>query len=41
MKAFLMSLLLLIAISLGAAVTLSLVPSSAQDSYTQKDNVRL
>lgn len=41
MKAFLMSLVLLAVITAAAAVTLSQMPRSAQDVFTQKSNVRL
>lgn len=40
MKAFLSSLVLLVAISVAAAVGLGLVPSSARDSFASR-NVRL
>ncbi len=41
MKAFLMSLVLLVAITAAAAVGLNLASRSAGDAFTQKSNVRL
>lgn len=41
MKAFLMSLVLLVVISSAAAVSLNYMSRSAQDAYTFHDNVRL
>ena len=41
MKAFLASLVLLVAISAAAAVGLNYVSQSAQDTFTQHSNVRL
>ena len=41
MKAFLASLVLLVAISAAAAVGLDYVSQSAQDTFTQHSNVRL
>lgn len=41
MKAFLVSLVLLVAISAAAAVGLNYLSRSAQDAYTFHNNVRL
>lgn len=41
MKAFLLSLVLLVAISTVAAIGLTVVPMSSQDAYTERSNVRL
>ncbi len=41
MKAFLTSLLVLAVITAVAAFSLSLVPMSARDVYTEHENVRL
>jgi hypothetical protein len=41
MKAFLTSVVLLVAISAAAAVGLNLASRSAQDAFTQHSNVRL
>ncbi|MEZ5844337.1 MAG: hypothetical protein R3D27_11500 [Hyphomicrobiaceae bacterium] len=41
MKAFLMSMALLVIITAVAAVALDRVPMAAKDVYTEKGNVRL
>ncbi|MGD9669635.1 MAG: hypothetical protein AB7U75_11335 [Hyphomicrobiaceae bacterium] len=41
MKAFLISLVALVAISATAAVGLSMIPSSSQDNFSVPGNVRL
>jgi hypothetical protein len=41
MKAFLLSLVLLAAITAAAAVGLSLVSVASQDMYSERSNVRL
>jgi hypothetical protein len=41
MKAFLLSIVVLVAISVIAALGLSIVPNSARDSFTVDSNVRL
>lgn len=41
MKAFVLSLALLVVITAAAAYGLHLVPMSAQDVYTEHNNVRL
>ncbi len=41
MKAFLMSIALLLAVTVAAAVTLGTIEMSAKDVYIEKSNVRL
>jgi hypothetical protein len=40
-KAFLMSIALLLAVTLAAAVTLGTIQMSAEDTFISKSNVRL
>lgn len=41
MKAFVLSLVVLVVITVASAVVLQLVPMSASDIYSSKPNVRL
>ena len=41
MKAFVVAVILLVAISAVAAVSLNSLPTSAKDTFTVKQNVRL
>lgn len=41
MRAFVISLVLLVVVAVGASVGLNLLPHSAQDVFIQKSNVRL
>lgn len=41
MKAFLLSLVLLVVISAVAAIVLTVAPMSSQNAYTERTNVRL